>query len=90
MFALKLNLAYGKLSKENPKPIYEAIILALNQVTYYQAYNKNLPHNDNIYIVSDNIFNYFSIVEISDDITLSDLRFTRDLPALFVFTLGNQ
>jgi hypothetical protein len=84
---LAISLADGWA--ENPNPIYDLPVPVLYQITYYQAFSKNFPKNDNVYIVSDNLLNYFSSVEIPDDITLSDLRFTRELPALFIFETTN-
>ena len=85
VLALKLTVVYDNLSKEDYRPIYPVLINVLNHTPYYQAYTKNLPNNDDIYVVSDNMFDYFSNVEIPDDITFQDLKFTRNLPSLFIF-----
>ncbi|MFN8674120.1 MAG: hypothetical protein U0457_18820 [Candidatus Sericytochromatia bacterium] len=89
--ALELaSICYHNFYKKEPKKIYSNIIDVLYHINYYQAYSKNPPKNDDIYIVSNNIYDYFSKVEIPNDITLNDIKFKRNLPALFIFENNNM
>ena len=60
-------------------------LIAIGQLRYQQAYKTYKVSNDNVYIVTEEVFNYFSEVELPEDLTIQEIRFTRDTPALFIF-----
>ncbi len=79
-----------QMSKDIPHDLakdFDDISMCSLQIQYLQAIEKKIDSNS-IYVISNKIFDYFSSIELPENITFEDIRFHRDIPSLFVFENG--
>lgn len=81
---LTVNVKDEILMKKPERTVLDAIS-ALSQKLYINSYREYPAGKDNIFIVSDKILEYFSGVELPENLLFTEIEYSGQLPALFLF-----